>query len=88
VIRRRVVVKGRVNNPLFRESYLREAQRLGVRGWALNREDAWVEAVFEGEPEAVQEMIDWTRNGPAHAYVTSVEVQDEEPGGEQSFGIR
>ena len=88
VIRRRVIVTGRVDNPRFRESYLREAQRLGVRGWALNREDEWVEAVFEGEPEAVQEMIEWTRNGPAHAYVTSVEVQNEEPGGEQSFDVR
>jgi acylphosphatase len=88
MIRRRVVVRGRVNNPLFKESYLAEAKRLGVGGWALNRENEWVEAVFEGEPEAVQQMIEWTRNGPAHAYVTSVTVDDEEPAGEDSFAVR
>ena len=30
-------------------------------------------------------MIEWTRNGPAHAFVTHVEVLDEEPVGEKDF---
>jgi acylphosphatase len=81
------VITGRLRDPMFRESYLREAQRLGVRGWALNREDGRTEAVFEGEQQAVDAMIAWARTGPAHAYVTSIEVVDEEPDGEDGFAI-
>jgi acylphosphatase len=88
MIRRRLVITGRLRDPLFRESYLREAQRLGVRGWALNREDGRTEAVFEGEQEAVDAMIAWARVGPAHTYVTSLEIVEEEPGGEDDFAIR
>ncbi|HET9647082.1 MAG TPA: acylphosphatase [Microlunatus sp.] len=78
---------GRVTQASFRESYLREAQRLGVRGWALSRDETRVDAVFEGEEDAVQQMIEWTRTGPAHAYVTSVEVLEESPGGETGFVV-
>ncbi len=81
------MVTGRLMDPLFRESYLREAQRLGVRGWALSRDDGRIEAVFEGEQEAVDAMIQWTQVGPAHAYVTSIEIVDEEPGGEDGFEV-
>jgi acylphosphatase len=88
VIRRRLVVMGRVNHPSFRESYLREGRRLGIRGWALNRDDDRVDAVFEGEASAVEEMIEWTRSGPAHDFVTHVEVIEEEPVGEGEFTMR
>jgi acylphosphatase len=88
VIRRRLVVTGRVVHPTFKEAYVREAGRLGVRGWALSRSDEQVDAVFEGEPAAVEQMIEWTRTGPAHAYVTSVQVVDEEPTGETGFSCR
>jgi acylphosphatase len=88
VIRRRVVVTGRVQGVFFRDGCEREANRLGVRGWALNREDGRVEAVFEGEPAAVEEVIEWARTGPAHAYVTNIEVVDEQPAGESGFRIR
>jgi acylphosphatase len=85
MIRRRLVVTGRVRQPSLKQSYQREAQRLGVRGWALSRNDERIEAVFEGEPEAVEQMIEWARSGPAHAWVTSVEVIEEEPAGETGF---
>ena len=78
---------GRVMHPTFKQSYLREAQRLGVRGWALSRDDDRVDAVFEGEPEAVEQMIEWTRTGPGHTYVTGVEVVAEDPVGEQGFAV-
>ena len=64
-------------------------RRLGVRGWALSRDEERVDAVFEGEPEAVEAMIEWTRNGPAaHPFVTGVDVFDESPIGEDGFSIR
>jgi acylphosphatase len=88
MIRRRVVISGRVQGVLFRDGCKREAQRLGVRGWVLNRDDGRVEAVFEGEPDAVDEMIEWARSGPAQAYVTKIEVKDEEPVAEAGFQVR
>ena len=88
MIRRRVVINGRVMDTVLRQSYLREAQRLGVRGWVLNRDDGQIDGVFEGEPDAVEKMIDWVRVGSAHTYITSITVEDEEPGGEQEFVVR
>jgi acylphosphatase len=88
MIRRRVVVRGRVQGVFFRDSCQREAQRLGVRGWVLNRDDGHVEAVLEGEPEAVEAMIQWARVGPLHAYVTGVDVVDEQPESLAGFEVR
>ena len=59
-----------------------------VSGWVTNREDGAVEAVFEGEPSAVQAMVDWARRGPAQASVTKLEVIEEEPRGELGFSVR
>jgi acylphosphatase len=52
----------------------REAQRLGITGWVRNRHDGSVEAVVQGEPEAVEAAIAWARQGPPSARVIDVEV--------------
>lgn len=88
VIRRRVVAHGRVQGVFFRDTCRRQASAHRVSGWVINREDGAVEAVFEGEPSAVQAMVDWARSGPAQAYVTQLEVIDEEPRGERGFSVR
>jgi acylphosphatase len=44
--------------------------------------------VFEGEPSAVQAMVEWARKGPPHAYVNKLEVIEEEPRGERGFSVR
>ena len=51
-----------------------QAAGLGVRGWVRNRRDGSVEATVAGEPEAVQQMIDWARRGPPAAAVSRVEL--------------
>ncbi|WP_141371822.1 acylphosphatase [Cellulomonas cellasea] len=87
VVRRRVVVRGEVQGVGFRWACAREAQALGVRGWVRNRPDGALEAVAEGEPEAVDRLVDWARRGPSHAHVTAAEVVDEEPEGLPDFRI-
>jgi acylphosphatase len=87
-VRRRVVVHGRVQGVFFRDSCERMARGAGVSGSVRNRNDGAVEAVFEGEPEAVDRMVAWMRQGPRRAYVERVEVVDEEPVGESSFRVR
>jgi acylphosphatase len=87
VIRRRVLVSGRVQGVFFRDSCRSEAEARGVRGWISNRDDGAVEAVFEGQRPAVEAMIDWCRSGPARASVTGVEVTEEELRGERGFRV-
>jgi acylphosphatase len=88
VVRRRVVIEGRVQGVWFRETCRREATAAGVSGWVRNRPNGRVEAVFEGEPSAVERMVDWCRRGPSRAVVTQVEVFDEPPVGEFGFDVR
>ena len=81
VVRRRVIVHGRVQGVFFRDTTRRHAQTRGLSGWVRNRHDGTVEAVFEGEPEAVERMLRFCREGPRGAAVESVEVFEEEPEG-------
>jgi acylphosphatase len=52
----------------------RAAGRIGVFGWVRNRRDGAVEAVFEGDRERVEAILDWCREGPAYARVVDVKV--------------
>lgn len=47
-----------------------------------------MEAVFEGAPTAVDELVELCRRGPSRAEVASVEVTDEEPEGLSGFEVR
>jgi acylphosphatase len=87
-IARSVVVSGDVQGVFFRDSARREAQRLGVTGWVRNRSDGRVEALFEGVPDAVAQLVRWCGDGPRHATVRDVQVSEAEPEGFASFAIR
>jgi acylphosphatase len=88
MIRRRVLVRGRVQGVWFRDSCQREARRLGVHGWVRNLFDGRVEAVFEGDPDAVLTMVNWTQIGPPRAEVVGIEIIDEDPEGITGFRAR
>jgi acylphosphatase len=87
-VRRRVVVLGNVQGVFFRDSCRREASSRGVAGWVTNRPDGAVEAVFEGDADAVQSLVDWCRSGPRGADVDAVDDSSEEPEGLSGFEIR
>ena len=87
IVRVRVFVDGRVQGVGFRASTAREAMRLGLTGWARNLPDGRVEAAYEGPRDAVEEMLAWTRRGPAAARVTGMTIHDEEPKGERGFSV-
>ena len=86
--RRRVVVQGHVHGVFFRETTKRRALSRGVAGWVRNRRDGAVEAVFEGEREAVDALVAYAREGPRGARVDWVDVEAEEPEGLRGFQIR
>jgi len=87
-VRRHVRATGRVQGVFFRDSTRREAQRRGVAGWVRNCGDGAVEAVFEGPPDAVAALVDYTRAGPGNAQVEQLDVDSEEPEGLSGFDVR
>jgi acylphosphatase len=88
-IRAHVYVSGKVQGVYFRATTRDEAREYGVNGWVRNLDNGRVEAVFEGEKEDVEEMVEFCHEGSRAARVEDVEVEREEPtGGFDGFGIR
>jgi acylphosphatase len=81
------VVHGRVQGVFFRDTVRRRATERGVAGWVSNRPDGTVEAVFEGEPGAVESLVRFAHEGPRGAEVEAVEVSEEEPEGASGFSV-
>ena len=86
--RRRVLVHGAVQGVFFRDTTRRKATSRDVAGWVHNRPDGAVEAVFEGDRDAVESMVAFCREGPRGAEVDRVDVWDEEPEGLTGFELR
>ena len=87
MVRRRAVVKGRVQGVFFRDTCRRVALELKVAGSAANLPDGTVEVILEGEPANVEEVLEWCRSGPSYADVSSVEISEEDPQGLEGFRI-
>jgi acylphosphatase len=88
VKRVRVRIHGRVQGVFFRAEARSRAESLGIAGWVRNAPDGSVEALFKGEPDRVDSMVEWCRHGPSGAHVTEVEVFEEEAGqAERGFRV-
>ena len=87
MIRRRVLISGRVQGVAFRDSCQRMATEQGVAGWVRNLGDGRVEAVFEGTAEQVDRMMEWVHDGPRMANVNDIAVQTEPAQGLAEFVI-
>ncbi|HPM78560.1 MAG TPA: acylphosphatase [bacterium] len=74
MIATQVIVTGRVQGVWYRATTMKMAKKFGVRGWVRNLPDGAVEAHLEGEPEQVDELIDWMNEGPPLASVDDVET--------------
>jgi acylphosphatase len=88
LIRRRVTAHGEVQGVFFRDSVRERSNAQGVAGWVHNRSDGAVEAVLEGEPDAVERVLQFYESGPPEARVEDIEIEDEEPEGLSGFEIR
>jgi acylphosphatase len=86
--RMRVLVRGRVQGVFFRAETRSRAESLGLAGSVRNLPDGSVEAVFEGDPERVESMVEWCKRGPDGASVEGIEASPEEPTGEPGFDVR
>ncbi len=88
-LRAHVFVEGHVQGVFFRDTTRERAYQLGVTGWVRNLPDGRVEAVFEGEEDAVRQMVEYVHRGPPRAVVTHVDVEYGPYTGEfKRFSIR
>jgi acylphosphatase len=67
-------ITGRVQGVFFRQSTQEKAYAFGVVGWVQNCSDGSVEALFQGDKQAVDELVRWCQKGPDHAHVEKVSV--------------
>jgi len=86
--RAHVFVSGTVQGVYFRATTRDEARDRGVDGWVQNLDDGRVEAVFEGDEEIVEEMIEFCHEGSDAADVEDVTVEYDQPRGESGFRVR
>jgi len=83
-----LLIHGRVQGVYFRAWTAEQARSRGLSGWVRNRRDGSVEAVFQGTPENVAEMIDLCRDGPPDARVETVEIIQEGGAAPAGFEVR
>lgn len=76
-IRAHVIISGRVQGVCFRQYTFQKAIGLGLKGWVRNLMSGEVEAVFEGEEDYVNQMLEWCNEGPSLSRVTHVEVEKQ-----------
>lgn len=84
----RVIIRGRVQGVGYRWWARGEAERLGLGGWVRNCTDGAVELLAAGPPEAVEQMLEACRQGPASARVVSIERFPAEDTGFAGFEER
>ena len=82
--RAHVFVSGQVQGVFFRQRTRWLAESLDVSGWVRNLPDGRVEAIFEGEEDAVKALVEFCHHGPSYAIVTGVDVSWESYRGEFS----
>lgn len=83
-----VIVRGLVQGVGYRYTLRMVAEQAGVTGWTRNLRDGTVEAVVEGEPARVDEVLAWMAEGPPGSRVDAAEVADAHPEGERGFEVR
>ncbi|OZI66232.1 acylphosphatase [Bordetella genomosp. 11] len=72
-----VQVRGKVQGVGFRMATVRRAHMVGATGWVQNVGDGSVEALVQGTPEQVDQMLEWLGRGPPGATVREVTSRRE-----------
>ena len=85
---KRLRIEGRVQGVGYRQWLVTTAVRIGVAGWVRNHRDGFVEALVEGEADAVEEIQRLCRRGPPLAVVSLVHEDLVEPEELVGFHLR
>ena len=73
-----VLIKGKVQGVFFRQALKVFAIKNNVYGWVRNLKDNRVEALLEGDSNAVNLIVEWAHHGPANARVDEIKFNNEE----------
>jgi acylphosphatase len=77
MIRRRLIVTGKVQTVFYRNWFVAEARALGLDGWVRNRADGSVEAVVQGVGDSINTIIARAWQGSPASRVADVVVHDD-----------
>ncbi len=89
IARLHVVIEGIVQGVFFRATTTEESRKLGLTGWVKNCPDGRVEAVFEGDIDKIEKIVEWCKKGPSGAVVRNVEtILEQATGDYDSFTIK
>jgi acylphosphatase len=69
-----IFVSGKVQGVFFRENTRKKAAEFGLSGFVKNLQNGKVEAIFEGEKEKIEKIIQWIKKGPETARVENIEI--------------
>lgn len=71
-----ITVSGKVQGVYFRQNTKEKAVLLGLTGFVKNLPDKTVHITVTGVKELLDELVAWCRQGPPHAQVMDVLVQE------------
>lgn len=83
-VRVHALISGKVQGVFFRGSAKEKAEKLGISGWIKNLRDGRVEAIFEGDKENINKMIEWAKKGPIGAKIEDFNLSWEDYKGDFS----
>jgi len=83
----KVIIYGKVQGVGFRNFIFLHAKKLNVKGYVKNNPDGTVEAVFEGDEDNINKMIELCKKGPKRARVDKIDIKDIEINNYQDFKI-
>jgi len=84
-----VFISGKVQGVWFRANTKQQAEQRNVSGWVRNTSDGKVEAVFQGDADAVDDIISWCHQGSSMSEVSDVSVETLDDDKEfQGFNIK
>jgi len=81
-------ITGKVQGVYFRQSTLKMAEIIGLKGFVKNESDGSVFVEAEGENASVYKLIDYCHHGPEGAEVAHVSIIQGEIAGYNTFEIR
>ncbi|HTD42278.1 MAG TPA: acylphosphatase [Mucilaginibacter sp.] len=82
-----IIVKGKVQGVFFRASTKAVADQLGVKGYVRNENNGDVGIAAEGDDISLDMFLDWCKEGPEDALVTSVESHEGELKNYRNFEV-
>jgi len=83
----KIIIHGKVQGVGFRNFVFLHAKKLNIKGYVKNNPDGTVEAVFEGDEDKINRMIELCKKGPERARVDKIDIVDIEINNYQDFRI-